>query len=156
MFGGIMNIIIEGPDGSGKTYIAQQLADLLNLQYKHFEAPRTDEEVLAQYDMYKKLLKTQTSIVLDRAWYSDMVYGPIFRGKRAITFEKMQALETLTNGVVIYCIGDPSEMWSAAKARGEHYVQTFDQYMQIIREYNYVMHDLPHRIPIHIRRANWL
>lgn len=149
-----MNIIIEGPDGAGKTSLANQLASALNLEIVHFVAP-TDNS--SQFDMYRSFLLEATNTILDRAWYSDMVYGPIFRGKAEIRADAMRELERgAEDTVVIYCTGPEYAMWLAAQERGETYVETYTQYKEICRRYDEVMIQLYHEIPIHIREATWL
>lgn len=71
-------IIVEGMDGSGKTTLVHQLAKKFNLevvnrpQGVHFdtwwpnELDRTDQQPIPIYD---------------RFFYSELVYGPILRGK---------------------------------------------------------------------------
>lgn len=149
-----MNIIIEGPDGAGKTFLANQLADALNLQIVHFVAPTDDS---SQFEMYRDFIIDMKNTILDRAWYSDMVYGPIFRGAAEIRSETMRELERgCEDTIVIYCTGDIGEMWLAAQNRGETFVETFEQYEQICDKYDDVMLHLYHELPIHVREATWL
>lgn len=149
-----MNIIIEGPDGAGKTTLANQLAEALNLQIVHFVAPTDDS---SQFEMYRNFFIDAKNVILDRAWYSDMVYGPIFRGKAEIRSDSMRELERgAEDTILIYCTGDIGEMWYAAEQRGEDFVETYDQYLQICERYDDVMLHTYHEIPVHVREATWL
>ncbi len=149
-----MNIIIEGPDGAGKSYLAEQLAEQLNLRIVHFVAP-TDE--FSQFDMYRDFLIDAKNVILDRAWYSDMVYGPIFRGKAEIRSDAMWELERgAEDTIVIYCTGPVHAMWLAAQERGETFVENYNQYQEICRCYDEVMLQMYHEIPVHVREAIWL
>lgn len=149
-----MNIIIEGPDGAGKSYLAKQLAEALNLQIVHFVAP-TDNS--SQFDMYRDFLIDARNTILDRAWYSDMVYGPIFRGKAEIRSNAMRELERgAEDTIIIYCTGPKHAMWLAAQERGETFVKNYAQYKEICRRYDEVMLQLYHEIPVHVREATWL
>lgn len=149
-----MNIIIEGPDGAGKSYLAEQLAEALNLQIVHFVAPTDDS---SQFDMYRDFLIDAHNTILDRAWYSDMVYGPIFRGKAEIRSNAMRELERgAEDTIIIYCTGPKHAMWLAAQERGETFVKNYAQYKEICRRYDEVMLQLYHEIPVHVREATWL
>lgn len=149
-----MNIIIEGPDGAGKTTLAKQLAKQLNLQIVHFVAP-TDNT--SQFEMYRDFLIDARNIILDRAWYSDMVYGPIFRGKAEIQFDAMRELERgAEDTIVIYCTGPVEAMWRAAQERGETFVKTYEQFEEICRSYDKVMLHMYHELLVHKREATWM
>lgn len=152
-----MNIIIEGPDGAGKSFLAEQLASALNMSIRHFGAPQSDKEAKHQFDMYREIGLDLYGTILDRAWYSDMVYGPIFRGEAIITSNLMRELERgYDDTVVIYCTGEPKKMWKAAQERGEDYVHSYKQYKEICKRYDDVFLHLFHYIPIHVRSATWL
>ena len=149
-----MNIIIEGPDGAGKSTLAKQLAESLNLEIVHFVAP-TDNT--PQFEMYRDFMIDAQNVILDRAWYSDMVYGPVFRGKAEIRSSDMRELERgAEDTFVIYCTGPVYEMWLAAQERGETFVKNYHQYKAICKRYDEVMTQLYHEIPVHIREAQWL
>lgn len=81
-----MFIILEGPDGAGKTTFAQQLARALwdmdrgTVLINPKRSPR--QGVLIEY---KRNLSFYVpgggvDLILDRCWYSDDVYGPHWRG----------------------------------------------------------------------------
>ena len=149
-----MNIIIEGPDGAGKTTLANQLAEALNLHVMHFSAPLNDN---SQFNMYREVLLSKRNTILDRAWYSDMVYGPIFRGRPEITKELMWELERCAEDtIVVFCTGPVEAMWEAALRRGETFVKNFGQYKRICAAYQEIMCWQYHEIPVHIREATWL
>ena len=151
-----MNLILEGPDGAGKTYLAEQLSQLLNMGVRHFNTP-SEDLIGKQFDFYRDIGIDLYNTILDRSWYSDMVYGPIFRGETEIRHNLMLELERCyTDTFVIYCTGDPELMWQAALERGENYVQTFDQYKEICQRYDDIMYNMYHLIPIYVRRATWL
>ena len=153
-----MNFILEGPDGSGKSYLANVLAENLNLSIRHFGAPTTKVEIAQQYHMYMDVADSIYNTILDRSWYSDMVYGPIYRGAAHITKDMMWRLENkLEDTILIYCTGDPKLMWKAAKKRGETYVKSFKDYEKICIAYNNVILNYKHYIPVHIRKGDlWL
>lgn len=70
-----MRIVVEGPDGLGKTMIAKDLAHRLILDYEHCGIPTGEAELL-------ELLK-RDNVVLDRSWLGELVY-PQFAGRHAV------------------------------------------------------------------------
>lgn len=82
-----MFIIVEGPDGAGKSTLVQELVVelwrrgrgtvLVNPKRSPNQPPLV--EYKARLDFYRP--RTGLDLILDRCWYSDDVYGPIWRGK---------------------------------------------------------------------------
>lgn len=74
-----MIIIIEGPDGAGKTTLAHKLATCLNLKYHHEGPPPVD---IPPLDHYLGVLEKyrHCSVVIDRFALGERVYGPALRG----------------------------------------------------------------------------
>lgn len=93
-------IVIEGPDNTGKTRLVSNLVKYYNQNNKrvttlHFRAPHGEtNEICAQkiYDfdiqVAKNLARLEKEnkfdvVILDRSWYSEYVYGQIYRGRTA-------------------------------------------------------------------------
>lgn len=93
-------IIIEGPDNTGKSTLTNELVKYYTLNNKkvlsfHFRAPKgaTNEECahkIYEFDIQtaKNLKKLQSDghtdvVILDRSWYSEYVYGQIYRNRTA-------------------------------------------------------------------------
>lgn len=78
-----MLIILEGPDGSGKTTLAKELIDQ-GCHYQHMTYRWPNKMVQYQTACFmhnlKKALDTNTPVVIDRWWISDMIYAKVFRG----------------------------------------------------------------------------
>lgn len=81
-----MFIILEGPDGAGKTTYAQALARELweigrgTVLINPKRSPR--QGVLIEYkrNLSFYVPGCEIDLILDRCWYSDDVYGPHWRG----------------------------------------------------------------------------
>lgn len=77
-------IILEGPDGSGKTMLGHALARHYDAAYLHTPAPVEGIQQLA-YDMriaeqaiFMKI-ELKHTVILDRSWPSEVCYGSILR-----------------------------------------------------------------------------
>ena len=144
-----MIIIIEGNDGTGKSTLANRLADSL-FGYKIIHRTHITDTPKSELVMtYRNLLLRNTNVIFDRAWYSEMAYGPVFRGESCISVDDMQALEELLHtlgGFVIYC--HSQNAYELACERGEDYVQNYDQWMKVNMNYNEIFKHNEHKAVI--------
>lgn len=144
-----MIIIIEGNDGTGKTTLANDLAKTLH-GYKVIHRTHLTDTPKSELAMiYRDLLLKHTNIIFDRAWYSEMAYGPVFRGESCISIEDMHRLEELLHalgGFVVYCHSENA--YKRACERGEDYVQNYEQWMRVNMNYNEIFKHNEHKAVI--------
>ena len=62
-----MRIVIEGPDGVGKSTLAHYLARILCLEYLHRGPPSSREELI--HDIHLD------DVIFDRSWLGNVVYS---------------------------------------------------------------------------------
>lgn len=111
-----MIVIFEGPDGSGKTTLAREVADKTGATYIHAQAPERHPLV-----EYTAPLDPNEDYVLDRWHWGEMVYGPLFRGESGLTTEQFWAVEQYLDdlgAVVVLCNGPASDLASRIRERG--------------------------------------
>lgn len=150
-----MIFIITGPDGSGKTMLAQKMARQSKGIIVPFSYPRTKEEKEHQYSAYQNILQrageSDHPWYLEHAWYSEMAYGPVKRKKSYIDWPHMYMLEKevarFGGGCVIYCTGVVHQMYKRAQMRGEKYITNPDDYVEICKNFDLIM-NAPHHIPV--------
>ena len=113
-----MNIIIEGPDGVGKTTLVNKLkehygVDSIRLSYKD----PTD------YDFYTRIME-KTDCIFDRHFLSEIVYSKLFGRESEIGYEETTKLlsQAQNLSIPIFILDcDEKEILNRLKIRGgEH------------------------------------
>ena len=146
-----MIIIIEGPDGAGKTTLANKIKDQTGFMLLHRTQPKTEEDKQRMMDEYVQVIKAGKNCILDRSWYSEMVYGPVMRDTSVITYPQMYELERLLarNGaLLIHCTAPEAALWKRCLRRGEDYITDRDTFHKICNGFDQLMYDVPHHIPV--------
>ena len=144
-----MIIILEGPDGSGKTTLANLLHKqtgftLLHRSYDTDKAPDLFNE-------YAQVLKAGKNCIMDRGWYSELVYGPVMRGSSKISYPQMYELERLATkygAIIIHCSAPEATLWKRCLRRGEDYIKDREKFHNICQGFNELFHRMPHLIPV--------
>ncbi len=148
----VMLIILTGPDGSGKSTLANKLAEQTGFEIEHRTKPKDDAEKDAMMAMYRDLAVTGADVILDRAWYCEMVYGDIMRDKSYISITQMYELEDLVSnnggGIIIHCTDETNKLWNRCMERGEGYIQDYETLANIKHRYEWLMHFVPHTLPV--------
>lgn len=121
--------LFEGPDGSGKSTAAEALAADLGVAVTH-HGPLVElggPALAAAYasSMLPALLG-ERPVVLDRAWPSESVYGPVFRKWDRLSTSDVAGLRGLFDrcaGIEVLCLTDADECLSVyRRRRGEEYL----------------------------------
>lgn len=90
-----MIILIEGPDGAGKTYLANELSKRKLFYYLHLnKSDDVEETYRILIGQLYQLKQTGVNVVIDRATVSNYVYSKVFGGdvlstRRRILFEEL-------------------------------------------------------------------
>lgn len=109
-------IIVEGPDGAGKTTLARTLADRLGLDYVHKSAP-TQPPIVEYWPPRRE-------VVADRWHLGELVYGPLRRGHTDMDRWTFVGIEYALQawGTVLVLLTPPiSFLVDNIAARGEHH-----------------------------------
>ena len=145
-----MILIIEGPDGSGKTTLANKLSEQTGWPVIHRVQPKTDADKQQMLAEYIRIIKNGKNAILDRGWYSEMAYGPIMRDASVISYPQMYELERLLakkGALIIYCTDSPEILWQRATRRGEDYITNYETFVAICEAFDEIM-EVPHIIPV--------
>jgi len=106
-------IIVEGPDGSGKTTLCEQLCEDLGLEYMRYSglSSTTGPDGLGIVDWWDDHLLKSTDAVFDRCFYiSEPIYQLATPGRPLIAspqkmFDGIHEI-WLCNPVIIFCMTD--------------------------------------------------
>lgn len=141
------SIILEGPDGAGKTHAADKLMAYDCYQYQHEGVPPANAEMalLSYYQL--RWEQVSKPVVFDRFIIGELVYGPVMRSGAKFTvdeaykfinknFVKSGALHVLCLPPLSVCLLH----WNKRNFEGKEYVREFDLFRRIYEGY----HDLAH------------
>lgn len=97
-------IIVEGPEGSGKSYLAEHLGRIFRAEVFHSGGPpRSVDELVGRIQKQRSSFGS----VLDRSSFvSELVYGPVVRGGTSIPRTELieHARSFMLEGwILIYC-----------------------------------------------------
>jgi thymidylate kinase len=104
-----MLIIIEGPDGAGKTTLAESLSEMLNARIVHFGTDKESKTLINKYT--EIMLSSQNeNLIIDRLWISEMIYSKVMReGNCRLTQVEINILSYIfyeMRGRLILCLPD--------------------------------------------------
>ena len=145
-----MIIIIEGPDGSGKTTLAEKISKQTKYPIIHRSQPKTEEEKKLMMGEYLQTIRSGKNMIFDRCWYSEMAYGPVMRDDSVISYPEMYELEELlakSGALIIYATGAKAALWQRCQKRGEDYITARDDFNAICDNFDKIM-NVPHHIPV--------
>lgn len=129
-----MIVIIEGPDGAGKTHLAQALANQHGLTYHHEGPPPAGVDPLYHYgSLLEEARATRAGVVFDRFALGERVYGPILRGKDGFGDDGWRVFTRLLRAAGahhILCLPDYTtcyDSWASGRAELFHNRTLFGQ-----------------------------
>lgn len=112
-------VVIEGCDGVGKTSLAGRLAAEHGFAVIH--SPRTPDDV-DLVARYRRILAEPGRLVLDRAFVSELVYGPLYRGRTRLPWDDaFDLVEDVNNrdGVFLHLTGSATSIAARLTARDQ-------------------------------------
>ena len=142
-------IILEGPDGAGKTRLMQDLVSYHG--YKEVMArentkDQTAEEMCLKLSFAMAKSMDGEKVVLDRCWLSELIYAPRVRHERPKFYPyQLRMLERIafSSGGVKLVRCDPGfELCfeNYASRKGEEYIKDDDTYTRVYAAYRELQH----------------
>jgi thymidylate kinase len=143
-----MIVILEGPDGAGKTTLAETLRQRFSLNkgmvhiVKHGPYTGVEPEQLCRiyFRAMSQALTYDDTVIMDRSWISEPIYGEVYRnGANRIDTARKRMLEraALSRGaVVIHCQPDFETCAETFEKRpNEEYLDDISQLEEVYNEY---------------------
>ena len=127
-----MLILVEGPDGAGKSTLCSELYKR-NCVHVKAEISRFQDDV---FGLYLDLAKTEKVVLLDRSFISDLVYR-IQDGNSSETMSLRKMCDILKRCKIIHCYND--EAFNDAMTRGEDNIVDENIHCELHKIYVYVM-----------------
>lgn len=135
--------IFEGPDGGGKTTLAQEYAQLTNARYVHHGPYKQVDDGLGRLFVESMLpaLLGYEDVVLDRCWLSEPIYADAYRsGRDRITAPRARVLDRLAlrcGAVVVKCLPPWDRVRDCFRGRkGEEYLDNEEQLIYVYGRYD--------------------
>ena len=130
-----MVIIVEGPDGSGKSTLVKQICKELNYE----ELEHIPRKYPGQYNLWNVFLSncinSGKNYVIDRCFISELVYRCCMNDKYPnITMSRI--IDLLYNYKVLYIFCENENSFSNAVQRGETYVTDKNSHDTIVKAYD--------------------
>lgn len=137
-----MLIIVEGPDGSGKTTLVNKInkAGIAKKIYgTHKDMP--NQYLLWLTLMYECINDRNNNYIIDRCFISDWAYRISMNdGNPYITLDQIVELLKLPKVIYIFC--DTDKSYELSQERGEDYVKKPDEHCKLRTSYNFIEHTI--------------
>lgn len=125
-----MIVILEGPDGAGKTHLAQELIRQNPGLVYHHEGPPpmlTGTDGLMRYYGAQLDAARGHAVVFDRFALGELVYGPLLRGKSALSLAALRELRRLMAAVgawQVLCLPDYQVCFNSWNTRPHEFINS--------------------------------
>lgn len=142
-----MIIILEGPDGGGKTTLSETLRsrlqnDRMTHVVKHgpYKGVKSEDLCKIFFRSMSQALTYDDNVIMDRSWLSEPIYGAVYRkGENRVDMPRWRMLErvALSRGaVVIHCQPDFEVCAKTFLSRlDEEYLDTIGQLKNVYDAY---------------------
>jgi len=150
-----MRIIVEGPDGSGKSTLCSELSRRLDMAVSHSGGPIKNEE-----ELHKRIANqlSKNNYIIDRcSVFSEPVYGLTLRGYSLLSrkdFEIYVKKMVIDGWIVIYCKAKGPINKGKEWKNEEHMQGIINNRDQIYNGYSVVMNNAK-RIGLYIHEWTW-
>lgn len=130
-----MLIVIEGPDGAGKSMLAYTLSRLAEKDHVlpwvlHTSQPMLGEDLRQTYlnglEFYSPSLLHEYLVVCDRWHLGELIYGPIFRGRSQLEEADVDRIDNMIarkGGIRLFLDAPDQILVQNAFSRGEDFVR---------------------------------
>ena len=132
-------IIIEGLDGVGKTTLVNYFVNQ-GMKKHHFDYDANNMDLFSKY--MRVLKEENLNLVLDRSFISEMVYGPVLRGKSKLELEQYKKLLEAYKQVgtsIIYLTAPQEILLERRREELRDFEMISNYYKELNNQYNAIM-----------------
>lgn len=129
-----MLIVLEGIDASGKTTLAESLAERANLEVRHFGPP--DEHPVVQWGREFDHPEPMR-VIYDRIHWGEPVYGPPYRGRSElgdVGFRWFEMILAARGAVTVVTRPDVQKTFERVVALDDDYVRHDKAHLQSLQD----------------------
>lgn len=135
-------IYLSGPDGAGKSTMAESFSKV-GYRISKWSRPTGGEDFVKRAT---EEIASDEMLVLDRGWFGDLIYAPIFKSTPII--EREDAMRLLREfikrgGVLVYVRASAGALIARVKERGDEHVTTA-MLPVILHQYDQFFFNLKH------------
>lgn len=145
-----MNILVEGPDVSGKTTLCNRIIEQLKSDYPDYPIEYIHNSFISDDSVYEsenhKLIckltenigHTDKFIIVDRFYISEIIYGEIIRGKSRVTLKDTLKVNNLFDKIYFSCPSDLDRLtkdYISIKKKRSEYIDDEKIFRQIAEKY---------------------
>lgn len=142
-----MIIILEGPDGGGKTTLSETLRsrlqnDRMTHVVKHgpYKGVKSEDLCKIFFRSMSQALTYNDNVIMDRSWLSEPVYGQVYRkGENRVDMPRRRMLERVAlarGAVVVHCQPDFEVCAKTFMSRlDDEYLDTLGQLKEVYDAY---------------------
>ena len=132
-----MLVIVEGPDGTGKTTLVKELCE----HYNYLKVNDITKDTPSQFRMWNILMeecvKSYKKYVIDRCFLSDWAYRLVKNDSfRSLDLYEISSLLNRPDVIYVFCNNDNA--YTFAKNRGEYYIKSKEEHDKITNSYNFI------------------
>lgn len=131
-------VILEGPDGSGKTTLANKLHNTYNFNIVKTGPPAPDSDTTVAYlDAIYAALSRPGHTVFDRLHLGEKIYGPLLRGIDSMGTDGFAVIQRViaSHGIRIVIACPPWETLIAGWQSKDDLLKTTTQLMHVYAAY---------------------
>lgn len=150
-------IVVEGPDGAGKSHLVAKLQAFLGFETVHTGGPKTPEQLRKEVGIFESMATTPgREVIFDRVpQISEQVYAPV--AGRLSPLPGPVLLDSLVRmrPVVIYCrLQNEKVMRQAVSLAAkphkpkEHLDLVLERHPEVVRRYDELMENVSKVVPV--------
>ena len=148
-----MLILIDGPDGSGKTTLVNNL-----ISHGMIKVDRICRDIPNQYDVTKTIFencaKDNAMYVIDRYYLTELVYRTILNDKKpTIKLDEIVKLLNIPNILYVFC--DTDTAFNDAQLRGEDFIKDERIHNDLRNLYRYIYNILVNFTTVSVIKYNY-